>query len=191
MKKNLEKTLESCEAILDQSKDIFVKKSKDYGLSWLIMRPSSITDQIYIKALRVREIQETKENRVGEAIENEFLGMINYACMALIKIRYSIDEVDKIDENIAVQEVIKMYEKEIKETLDLMRDKNHDYGEAWRKMRVESITDIMLMKIMRIKQIEDNDGKTNISEGIDANYRDIINYALFASIHLSEKNEAI
>lgn len=167
--------------IINVCRDIFSKKTKDYGTAWRILRPSSLTDQIFIKAQRIRTIQETGENKVGEKIEDEFIAIINYCVMALIQLK----ELELEELELPAELAIDLYEKYIKEAFDLMEKKNHDYGEAWRDMRVSSLTDLILMKILRVKQIEDNSGKTIISEGIDANYFDMLNYAVFSLIHLS------
>ena len=161
-------------------RDIFLKKTKDYGSAWRVLRPSSLTDQIFIKAQRIRTIQETGENRVGEDISDEFKAIVNYCIMAIIQLREKgLSEFDLTEEK-----TLNLYDKYAREAFDLMKRKNHDYGEAWRDMRVSSHTDLILMKILRIKQIEDNQGKTLVSEGIDANYFDMLNYAVFSLIHL-------
>lgn len=167
--------------IINVCRDIFSKKTKDYGTAWRILRPSSLTDQIFIKAQRIRTIQETGENKVGEKVEDEFIAIINYCVMALIQLKEP--ELEELE--LPAELAIELYEKYIQEAYDLMEKKNHDYGEAWRDMRVSSLTDLILMKILRVKQIEDNSGKTIISEGIDANYFDMLNYAVFSLIHLS------
>ena len=160
-----------------------MKKASDYGTAWRILRLSSITDQIFIKANRIRSIQEKGVNRVGEDITNEFVGIINYCIIALIQDHLGTEERMEIP----VDELMKLYDGFAEDTKLLLSDKNHDYGEAWRDMRVSSITDIILMKILRVKQIEDNSGQTLVSEGIDANYMDMINYAVFALILLEEE----
>ena len=165
-------------AIKEVCRDIFVKKLKDYGTSWRIMRPKSITDQIYIKANRIRTIEQTGTALVDEGFESEFIGIVNYGIIGLIQLELGVGE------DIDVEEATALYDKLFKQTTDLMLAKNHDYGEAWRLMRVSSYTDIILQKILRTKQIEDNEGKTIISEGIDANYMDMINYSIFALIKL-------
>ncbi len=179
MKTNTEK---SYQEILNNCKSLFEKKNKDYGTAWRILRLSSITDQIYIKAKRIRTIQETELQKIEDSIEGEFIGIINYSIMALIQIALKDD--DRIE--LPTEELTSLFSKEGETTLQLLMDKNHDYGEAWRLMRVSSITDIILMKLLRVKQIEDNKGKTLVSEGVDANYRDLINYSVFALILLSE-----
>ena len=162
-------------------KDVFVKKNKDYGTAWRILRSSSITDQIFIKAQRIKSIEQAGKSKVDEGIENEFVGIINYCIIALINL-----ELTEQDELKTEQLIIK-YNQQVDSTLSLMLNKNHDYGEAWRSMRVSTFTDLILMKILRTKQIEDNQGKTIISEGIDANYQDMMNYAIFALIRISEQ----
>ena len=166
--------------IINVCREIFSKKTKDYGTAWRILRPSSLTDQIFIKAQRIRTIQETGVNRVGESIDAEFIAIVNYCLMAIIQVREKdLDEVE-INPDLAIS----LYDTYSAEAFDLMMKKNHDYGEAWRDMRVSSLTDLILMKILRVKQIEDNNGLTLISEGIDANYFDMLNYSVFALIHL-------
>ncbi len=166
--------------VVNVCRDIFLKKTKDYGTAWRILRPSSLTDQLFIKAQRIRTIQETGQNKVGESVEDEFKAIVNYCVMALIQ----FSEKELTDLELSEDKVTELYDKYAKEAHDLMNKKNHDYGEAWRDMRVSSLTDLILMKILRIKQIEDNQGETLISEGVDANYFDMLNYAVFALIHL-------
>jgi hypothetical protein len=167
--------------IINHCRDIFIKKTKDYGTAWRILRPSSLTDQLFIKAQRIRTLQESGENKVGENIEDEFLAIVNYCIMAIIQLREKSLETLDLSED----QALTLYDYYANEAYELMSKKNHDYGEAWRDMRVSSLTDLILMKILRVKQIEDNQGKTIISEGIDANYFDMLNYAVFALIHLS------
>jgi hypothetical protein len=164
-------------------KEVFITKMKDYGSSWRILRTPSLTDQIYIKANRIRSIEQKGIQKVDEGIMPEFIGIVNYSVMALIQLDLSTE--DNLD--LLEKEAVNLYEKHLYSARDLMLDKNHDYDEAWRNMRVSSYTDIILMKLKRIKQIEDKEGETLVSEGMDANYRDIINYALFALIKLDEK----
>jgi len=180
----MNKTSKQFEFIISECKKVFIKKMKDYGTAWRILRMSSITDQIFIKAQRIRSIEEIKEKKINEGIEPEYTGIINYSIMALITLELGNDE------NITLKkkEAEKLYVKYIYKAKSLMEDKNHDYDEAWRDMRISSLTDIILMRLFRIKQIEDNKGETIASEGIDANYYDIINYAIFALIKLKEKN---
>ncbi|MDP4291872.1 MAG: DUF1599 domain-containing protein [Bacteroidota bacterium] len=168
------------DGIIAMCKEIFMKKMVDYGTAWRILRPSSLTDQIYIKANRIRSIQELGSQQVDEDIRAEFIGIINYSVMALIQLELGASE----NTSMPPAEVEALYLKYLSEAKHLMERKNHDYGEAWRNMRIPSITDIILMKLLRVKQIEDNQGKTIISEGIDANYFDMINYAAFALILL-------
>jgi hypothetical protein len=163
-------------------KDIFVKKTKDYGTSWRVLRMISIVDQIYIKAQRIRTIQEKKEQRIGDDIKSEFVGITNYAVIGLIQIDFGTF----IVEDITVDRASELYDSKIRIAKDLMLNKNHDYGEAWRDMCQESFADLILVKLLRIKQILSNDGKTIISEGIDANLLDIINYSIFALILIYE-----
>ena len=164
---------------MDICKDIYLKKSKDYGSAWRILRIPSLTDQIFIKAQRIRSTQDKKKMRVNEKIDNEFIGIINYCIMAIIQIEYDNDEIE-----IPYEELEKLYDTHSNEIMNLLSDKNHDYDEAWKEMRVSSMTDIILMKLYRTKQIEDNQGKTLISEGIKANYQDIVNYSVFCLIKL-------
>lgn len=169
--------------VIQRCKDLFLKKNQDYGTAWRILRLPSITDQIFIKAQRIRTLQETGVSKVGEGIEPEFVGIINYCVMALIQRELSNDS----RTDIPTDELEKLYDKQIGEVIDLLFAKNHDYGEAWRDMRVSSMTDIILMKLLRTKQIEDNQGNTLVSEGVDANYMDMINYAVFCLIKLTIK----
>jgi len=162
---------------------IFTDKTKDYGTAWRILRVSSLTDQIFIKANRIRTLQQVGSSKVDEGIEPEFIGIINYCIMALIQIEMVGDEELEIGEERAIE----LFDKYAEEAKQLMLKKNHDYGEAWKDMRVSSLTDLILMKLLRVKQIEDNQGATLISEGIDANYYDMLNYAIFSMIHLSEE----
>jgi len=172
--------------VINVCRDVFLKKTKDYGTAWRILRPSSLTDQLFIKAQRIRTIQETGQNKVGECIEDEFVAIVNYCVMSIIQVR----ETGLVEFELPVDEASSLYEKYLKEAYELMIKKNHDYGEAWRTMRVSSLTDLILQKIYRVKQIENNNGATIISEGIDANYFDMLNYSVFALIHLSVgKNE--
>lgn len=167
--------------VITTCKDIFIKKTKDYGTAWRILRLSSITDQIYIKAQRIRSIQEKGTQLVADDINGEFIGIINYCIIALIQL--DLSDADPME--LPATEVEALYEKHYLATFNLLLAKNHDYGEAWREMRVSSITDIVLMKLFRVKQIEDNKGQTIISEGVGANYQDMINYAVFALIKLT------
>ncbi|MCG3164918.1 MAG: hypothetical protein POELPBGB_00677 [Bacteroidia bacterium] len=170
------------EQVIEQCRSLFLKKMKDYGTAWRVLRISSITDQIFIKANRIRSIEEKGTQKVAEDIRSEYIGMVNYSVIGLIQLSLGVAENTEMDP----LEVEKFYNKYIYEAKALMEDKNHDYGEAWRDMRLSSLTDLILMKLLRIKQIEDNKGKTLVSEGIDANYHDIINYSIFALIRLNE-----
>lgn len=163
-------------------RELFLKKMKDYGTAWRILRHSSITDQLFIKAQRIRSIQEKGVSKVDEGIQGEFIGIINYSVIGLIQLELGVSAENAMEEQLTMS----LYDKYIKMAKDLMSNKNHDYGEAWRDMRVSSITDLILMKILRTKQIEDNLGKTIVSEGIDANYLDMINYAVFALIKMKD-----
>jgi hypothetical protein len=168
--------------ITDACRTLFIKKMKDYGVAWRILRLPSLTDQIFIKAQRIRSIQQLEDQKVAEGQQSEFIGIVNYCIMALIQLEKGVAEQPDLDD----QETIALYDKHRKITQELMLAKNHDYGEAWRDMRVSSLTDLILQKLLRVKQIEDNQGKTLVSEGIDANYQDMINYAVFALIHLDQ-----
>ena len=178
----MEQTIHEYDLAMVKCKDIFIKKMKDYGCAWRILRLSSLTDQIFIKAQRIRSIEMNEgRQKVGEDIRNEFIGIVNYSIIALIQLEKGIVEQPDMD----TEEVDVMYNNLAQEANDLMQAKNHDYGEAWRDMRVSSLTDLILQKLLRVKQIENNKGKTLISEGIDANYFDMINYAIFALIKLN------
>lgn len=169
--------------VIQECKDIFLAKMKDYGTAWRILRTESITDQIYIKANRIRSIQTKGTQLVNEGEKSEFIGIINYSVIALIQLELGHSEEMHMDKN----EAETLYDKYIGQAKDLMFNKNHDYDEAWRNMRINSLTDIILMKLLRVKQIEDNKGMTFVSEGVDANYLDMINYAVFALIKISER----
>ena len=169
--------------VTSNCRDLFLNKMKDYGSAWRILRLSSLTDQIFIKAQRIRSLQSKKISKVDEGQVSEFIGIINYSIMSLIQIEKGIVESPDLD----LDSALKLYDIHLAKTKALMENKNHDYGEAWRDMRVSSLTDLIIQKILRIKQIEDNQGKTLVSEGIDANYQDMINYSVFALIHLKEK----
>ncbi len=172
------------EHIISLCRDIYLTKQKDYGTAWRILRTRSITDQIYIKAQRIRSIDDKGSQKVEEGVKPEYIGIVNYSVMALIQLELGASANSELNP----AEGERLYNKFIYAARDLMLDKNHDYGEAWRNMRISSLTDIILMKLLRIKQIEDNQGKTFISEGLDANYFDIINYAIFALIRLEYEN---
>jgi len=173
----MEKTSQQYDKIMEICRKIFLKKMKDYGTAWRILRPESITDQIFIKAQRIRSIEEKGVMKVEEDSRSEFIGIINYAIIGLIQL-----ELSPTDEELDADNACKLYDVWFNRAKNLMEAKNHDYGEAWRKMRISSYTDLILMKLKRTKQIEDNKGQTIISEGIDANYLDMINYAVFALI---------
>ena len=179
----MQDTSKQYDAVITTCKTLFTKKMSDYGSAWRILRLPSLTDQIFIKAQRIRSLQQNEVRKVDEGELSEFIGIINYCVMALIQLEKGVVE----HPDLSTEEAIALYEEQIVITKKLMEDKNHDYGEAWRDMRVSSLTDLILQKLLRVKQIEDNQGKTIVSEGIDANYQDIINYAVFALIHLSEE----
>ena len=173
-------TKQQFEEVIKICRDLFIKKLQDYGPSWRIMRPESITDQIFIKARRIRTLEEVGEAQVNEGIFPEFIGIVNYGIIGLIQLELG----NTIEQDITTDKAIELYDKHIERTKQLMYAKNHDYGEAWRLMRVNSYTDLILSKLMRTKQIENNKGKTIVSEGIDANYMDMIDYSLFGLIKL-------
>ncbi|CAN5402592.1 DUF1599 domain-containing protein [soil metagenome] len=175
-------TNEQYDEAIKTCEDIFLKKTKDYGTSWRVYRTISVVDQIYIKAKRIRTIQEKGEQKIGDDILSEFKGILNYAVIGLIQLDKQTDE----REDLPVEEVAELYDQKIAVAKKLMEDKNHDYGEAWREMSQESFADLVLTKLLRIKQILLNKGATIISEGIDANYYDIMNYAVFAMILIEE-----
>ena len=176
-------TVEQFDEIIGECRSLYIKKWNDYGTAWRILRLTALTDQIYIKAKRIRSLQENGIAKINEGIESEFIGIINYCIMAMIQIELK----DTTELELSKEEAVRLYDIFVTRTKELMKNKNHDYGEAWRDMRVESITDIILMKLLRIKKIEDHAGKTCVSEGIDANYTDIINYSIFAMILLQEE----
>ena len=178
----MQDTSKQYDAVIEKCRNLFVNKMSDYGSAWRILRLPSLTDQIFIKAQRIRGLQQNVERKVDEGEESEFIGIINYCTMALIQLDKGVAE--KPDMSVTV--ATKLYDEKIALTKELMMNKNHDYGEAWREMRVSSLTDLILQKLLRVKQIEDNAGKTLVSEGIDANYQDMINYSVFALIHLSQ-----
>jgi hypothetical protein len=177
---NMSHTAKQYDDVVRQCRDLFTKKMRDYGSAWRILRLPSLTDQIFIKAQRIRGLQQNKERRVDEGEVSEFIGIINYCTMALIQLNKGV--VEQPDLNL--EQATALYDEQLQQTKNLMLDKNHDYGEAWRDMRVSSLTDLIIQKLLRVKQIEDNQGKTLVSEGIDANYQDMINYSVFALIHL-------
>ncbi len=169
---------------LDLCKNVFMNKMKDYGFAWRVLRPTSLTDQIFIKANRIRSLEIKKEKKVDEDSKDGYIGIINYSIMALIQLKLGFAETIEGDKN----EITELYNHYANEALELMKRKNHDYDEAWRSMRISSYTDLILMKLYRTKQIENNEGKTIVSEGIDANYFDMINYSIFALIKLKGEN---
>lgn len=181
----MQKTLQQFDSIITRCRSLFINKMSDYGSSWRILRLPSLTDQIFIKAQRIRMMQENGVRKIDEDEIPEFIGIINYAIMTLIQLEKGVADQPDLDVNTATS----LFDDKVKETKTLLENKNHDYGEAWREMRVSSLTDMILQKLLRVKQIENNKGKTIVSEGIEANYQDIINYAIFALILIEEKKE--
>ena len=179
----MNETIVEYDSIIKKCEDIFAKKMKDYGSAWRILRISSLTDQIFIKAQRIRSIESKGTQRIDEGVINEFIGIVNYSIIGLIQIDLGVSEQP---EDLEYDKVMNMFNKHVLSSKYLMINKNHDYGEAWRDMRVSSLTDLILQKLLRVKQIEDNDGNTIMSEGIDANYLDMLNYAVFALIKLNK-----
>lgn len=180
----IDKTASEYKQVISTCKMLFSKKTQDYGTAWRVLRLPSITDQIFIKAQRIRSIQEKGSQKVEDPVRDEFIGIINYCLIAMIQINLG----DSEELEMTFEQLEPFYDQAVEETFDLLQNKNHDYGEAWRDMRVSSITDIILMKLLRVKQIENNAGKTLVSEGVKANYQDMINYAVFALIKLNENN---
>jgi hypothetical protein len=180
---SLNPTSQQYDTAIGRCRDIFMKKNTDYGTAWRILRQTSITDQIYIKAKRIKSIEEKGTQKIDEGVEGEYVGIINYCLIALIQMELGQNEELEIN----TDDLADLFDKKAKQAKNLMEDKNHDYGEAWRDMRISTYTDLILMKLLRIKQIEDNKGKTLISEGVDANFFDIINYSVFALIRLNEQ----
>ena len=178
-------TSEQYNNVIDICRTVFINKMKDYGSAWRILRLPSLTDQIFIKAQRIRGLQQNEQQKVDEGEVSEFIGIINYSIMALIQLDKGVVE----QPDLSLEEATRLYDEKVAITKQLMDDKNHDYGEAWRDMRVSSLTDLIIQKLLRVKQIEDNEGKTLVSEGIDANYQDMINYSVFAMIHLEGTTE--
>ncbi|MDN3587223.1 DUF1599 domain-containing protein [Pedobacter aquatilis] len=176
-------TASEFDEVIAVCRTLFLKKTTDYGTAWRILRLSSITDQIFIKAQRIRTLEEKKVSKVGEGITPEYIGIINYCVIAMMQL--DLTESDLLE--IPVEDVQVLFDTKVKETKDLMFAKNHDYGEAWRDMRISSLTDLILQKIFRVKQIEDNEGQTQVSEGVNANYQDMLNYSVFALIKLGVK----
>jgi len=178
----MQQTSKQYNDVIEKCRSLYINKLKDYGAAWRILRLPSLTDQIFIKAQRIRQLQQNSTRKVDEGEVSEFMGIINYSIMALIQLEKGVVE----QPDLSTDEAIALYDKHVAVAKQLMEDKNHDYGEAWRDMRVSSLTDLILQKLLRVKQIEDNKGKTIVSEGIDANYQDMINYAVFALIHINE-----
>jgi hypothetical protein len=176
----LANTAEEYEAVIKVCRELFLKKTRDYGTAWRILRPESVTDQVFIKAQRIRTLEEKKVSKVGDDIVGEYIGIINYCVIAIMQIELKPD----VSMELSVEEVSQLFDLKVAETEELMFAKNHDYGEAWRDMRISSLTDLILMKILRVKQIEDNKGLTLASEGVKANYQDMLNYAVFALIKI-------
>lgn len=176
-------TSQEFDSVIAVCKSLFLKKTNDYGTAWRILRPASITDQIFIKAQRIRTLEEKKVSKVGEDVVSEYIGIINYCAIAMMQLELGEDDPYEL----GVERVEKLFDEKVNGTKELMFAKNHDYGEAWRDMRISSLTDLILMKILRVKQIEDNLGQTLASEGVDANYQDMLNYAVFALIKLGVK----
>ena len=181
----MRRTLKQYDAVLAACKAVFLSKTEDYGTAWRILRTSSLTDQLYIKARRIRTIEQVGSQRVEDDVEGDYQGLVNYSLMALIQL--SLPEEEKLE--LSREEAEEYYDRFAGQARELMIRKNHDYGEVWRDMRLSSLTDLILMKLLRIKQIEDNEGIVKVSEGLEANYLDIINYALFALIKLSEHKD--
>lgn len=180
-------TSKQYDSVIASCRSLFLKKMKDYGCAWRILRLPSLTDQIFIKAQRIRKLQENEVRRVDEDEQSEFIGIINYSVMALIQIEKGVVEHPDLN----AEDAIELYDEQIHKTKELMMNKNHDYGEAWRDMRISSLTDLIIQKLLRVKSIEDNKGKTLVSEGIDANYQDMINYSVFAMIHFMEAEKSV
>lgn len=179
----VEKTAQEYKNIIGTCRTLFEKKTRDYGTAWRILRLSSITDQIFIKAQRIRSIQEKGTQKINDPVKDEFIGIINYCIIAIMQM--ALDKEDALE--LPYEKLQPLYDEAVNDTFSLLENKNHDYGEAWRDMRVSSITDIILMKLLRVKQIEDNQGKTLVSEGVKANYQDMINYAVFALILMQDR----
>ncbi len=187
---NLEKTTRQYRNVIEKTRALFLRKSRDYGPSWTILRMPSITDQLLIKAERIRSLQEKGLSKVGDDERGEFVAIVNYCVIALIlhaNLHLSKEELD--EEMRDTERLMKVYDQMVEAAFQTMEAKNHDYGEAWRKMRISSITDLILQKIYRLKQIEDNDGSLEVSEGVDANYIDMLNYAVFALIRIEERSQ--
>ena len=181
----MKNTSQEYDKVISVCRTLFINKMSDYGSAWRVLRLPSLTDQIFIKAQRIRTLQENEVQKIDEDEIGEFIGIINYSIMALIQLELGVVDQPDLD----VEKATQLYDAKIKLTKDLMEAKNHDYGEAWRDMRISSLTDLILQKLLRVKQIEDNKGKTIVSEGIDANYQDMINYAVFALILMDFGNK--
>lgn len=181
----MQRTLGQFDAILQECRQLFAAKARDYGTAWRVLRPASLTDQLFIKARRIRSIEEKGEQKVADSIEGDYIGLINYSIMSLIQLELPSDAPLELPQ----EEALSLYDRHAGHTRELLAAKNHDYGEAWRDMRISSMTDLILMKLLRIKQIEDNQGLAFVSEGLPANYQDIINYAIFALIKLKEQKQ--
>lgn len=185
----MDRTINQYDHIISICRELFLKKAKDYGTSWRIMRLPSVTDQLFIKAKRIRTLEETGLSKVGEDIDSEYIGIVNYCVIAMIQLELTplmdgLGSQETEQEELTKENVAAYYDRVVHETRELMLAKNHDYGEAWRDMRMESLTDMILMKLHRTKEIENNEGKTLVSEGVKANYQDMMNYAIFALINL-------
>ena len=183
----MQRTLEQYDEILRSCRTLFYNKSRDYGTSWRILRITSLTDQLYIKAKRIRSLEEKREQKVQDDVRDDYMGLVNYSIIACIQLELGDDEETRMD----TDELMSIYDRHAKITRELMIRKNHDYGEVWRDLRISSITDLILMKLLRIKEIEDNEGKTLVSEGLLANFQDIINYAIFALIRMEENQSLV
>jgi hypothetical protein len=181
----VERTLSQYDAEIFACRELFIQKTSDYGTSWRVLRPTSLTDQLLIKVKRIRTIQMVGAQKIVDPIKQEYQAVVNYSIMALIQLELP----DDYSFDISIEDAVLLYNKQVDLAKHLMCNKNHDYGEVWREMRLSSLVDIMLTKLLRIKQIEDNCGKTNVSEGIDANYQDILNYAVFSLIKITEQSE--
>ena len=179
----MQETSKQYDAVMETCRELFKKKTKDYGTAWRILRLPSLTDQIFIKAQRIRGLQEKGVQKVDEGERSEFIGIVNYSIMALVQLEKGVAD----QPDLSAKEALELYNGQVAKTKNLMEAKNHDYGEAWREMRVSSLTDLILQKLLRVKEIENNKGKTIASEGVDANYQDMVNYAVFALIHLNEE----
>lgn len=178
-------TSQQFDEVIARCRALYEKKMKDYGSAWRVLRLPSLTDQIFIKAQRIRSIENKGTQKIADSVEGEFVGILNYSVMALVQLQKGVAE----HPDLGVAEAVELFNAEVKTTKDLMLNKNHDYGEAWRDMRISSFTDLIIQKLLRVKQIEDNKGKTLVSEGLDANYRDMINYCVFALIKMEEQKK--